>query len=108
LYRVLVITDASNADGFKLAGCDAVACADSVEAMERLATALDDDTVGIVALNSSFAERIPGRMQKKIDRVARPIVVPLPLRDGTRVGDRRSYLARLIRSATGIDVNLGR
>ena len=47
MYRLVVLTDADTADGFRLAGVD-VDVVDSPEATRaRLASLLDDDATGI-------------------------------------------------------------
>ena len=109
MYRVLILTDAETADGFRLAGVD-VSVVDSGESARRtLAALLDEDDSGIIAVNERFMGAIDGRLQKKIDSIYRPIVVSLPIREKLEMGeDHRAYLSRLIRRAIGFDITLRR
>jgi len=108
LYRVVVLTDADTADGFRLAGVD-VEVVDSPEATRsRLMSLLDDDATGIIAVNERMMT-VDERVQKKIDSIYRPIVVSLPIREKLELGeDHRAYLSRLIRRAIGFDITLRR
>jgi vacuolar-type H+-ATPase subunit F/Vma7 len=108
LYKVVVISDKDTVYGFRLAGIESYEAANSEEAKRILITLLNDDTIGIIGLNESFIPAIDQRTQEKIDRVYKPIVVALPVREKIEaVGDaRRSYLARLIRKAVGFDISL--
>jgi V/A-type H+-transporting ATPase subunit F len=109
LYRVVVLTDPDNAGGFRLAGVD-VEVADSIaEARTKLASMLDDDETGIIAMNERLTEAIDDRLAKKIESIYRPIVVSLPLREKLEAAsDHQAYLARLIRRAIGFDITLRR
>lgn len=109
MYRLVVLTDPDNADGFRLAGCDVVVALSVEEARKKLNVLLDDDASGIVAVNESMMAAIDARTQKKIDSSYRPIVVSLPVREKLEVGeDHRTYLSRLIRRAIGFDITLRR
>jgi V/A-type H+-transporting ATPase subunit F len=109
LYKLVVLTDPENADGFRLSGCDVVV-ADSPEMARRALSALvDDDTSGIIAVNEALMTAIDERLQRKIDSIYRPIVVSLPIKETLQIGeDHRAYLSRLIRRAIGFDITLRR
>jgi V/A-type H+-transporting ATPase subunit F len=109
LYKLIVLTDPDTADGFRLAGVD-VAVADSPSlARKTLASLIDDDESGIIAVNERLMAEVDDRLQKKIDSIYRPIVVSLPIREKLEMGeDHRAYLSRLIRRAIGFDITLRR
>jgi len=109
LYKVIVLTDADTADGFRLAGVD-VEVVDTPEATRaRLVSLLDDDGTGIIAVNEQLMSAVDERIRKKIDSIYRPIVVSLPIREKLEIGeDHRAYLSRLIRRAIGFDITLRR
>jgi V/A-type H+-transporting ATPase subunit F len=109
LYRLVVLTDSDSADGFRLAGVD-VDVVDTPEAARaRLASLLDDDSTGIIAVSERMMTAVDERIQKKIDSIYRPIVVSLPIRETLEMGeDHRAYLSRLIRRAIGFDITLRR
>jgi V/A-type H+-transporting ATPase subunit F len=69
---------------------------------------LDDDTIGIIIINEDFFRHVDERTRKKIDRIYRPIVVPVPSKKTLSSSEaRRDYLASLIRLAIGFDIKLG-
>jgi V/A-type H+-transporting ATPase subunit F len=109
LYKLIVLTDPDNADGFRLAGVDVEVVDHEGQVRERLNKLLDDEDSGIIAVNESLMAAIDERTQKKIDAIYRPLVISLPIREKLAFGeDHRAYLARLIRRAIGFDITLRR
>ena len=109
MYKLLVLTDADTADGFRLAGVDVVVVESAEEARKSLASLVDADSSGIIAVNERLMTGIDERLRKKIDSIYRPIVVSLPIREKLELGeDHRAYLSRLIRRAIGFDITLRR
>jgi len=109
LYKLIVLTDPDNADGFRLAGVDVQVVESDEEVRVRLNRLLDDEDSGIIAVNEQMMAAIDERTQKKIDSIYRPLVISLPLREKLAIGDdHRAYLARLIRRAIGFDITLRR
>jgi len=109
LYKLIVLTDPDNADGFRLAGVDVEIVDTDDQVRERLNRLLDDESSGIIAVNEGLMAAIDERTQRKIDSIYRPLVVSLPLREKLAIGDdHRAYLARLIRRAIGFDITLRR
>jgi len=109
LYKLVVLTDPDNADGFGLAGVDVVTAEDPEQARCLLNQLIDDDTSGILAVNEAFMAEIDERTQQKISTTYRPIVISLPIHEKLESEqDHRAYLARLIRRAIGFDITLRR
>lgn len=109
MYRLVVLTDSENADGFRLAGVDVEIASSTDDARHKLNALLDDDDSGIIAMNESMVADIDERTQRKIDSIYRPIVVSLPIRETLETDeDHRAYLSRLIRRAIGFDITLRR
>lgn len=109
MHKLIVLTDRENADGFRLAGTDVLVAESTDDARRKLSQLLDDDSSGIIAVNQSMMSAIDQRMQQKIDRIYRPIVVSLPVTEKlTFETDHRAYLSRLIRRAIGFDITLRR
>lgn len=109
MYKLLVLTDADSADGFRLAGVDVVIVESPEEARASLASLVDTDSSGIIAVNERLMTGIDERLRRKIDSIYRPIVVSLPIREKLEMGeDHRAYLSRLIRRAIGFDITLRR
>jgi vacuolar-type H+-ATPase subunit F/Vma7 len=109
LYKLIILTDPGNADGFRLAGVDVVEAEDEEDARRQLSHLVDDDTSGIIGVNEGYMAAIDERLRRKIDSIYRPIVIPLPIRETLHVEeDHRAYLSRLIRRAVGFDITLRR
>ena len=109
MYKLVVLTDPDNADGFRLAGVDVDIVESEDQVREHLNRLLDDEASGIIAVNEHLMTMIDERTQRKIDSIYRPLVVSLPLREKLAIGDdHRAYLARLIRRAIGFDITLRR
>jgi vacuolar-type H+-ATPase subunit F/Vma7 len=109
LYKLIILTDPSNADGFRLAGVDVVEAESAEEARVKLGHLVDDDNSGIIGINEAYMAAIDERLRRKIDSIYRPIVIPLPIRETLHVEeDHKAYLSRLIRRAVGFDITLRR
>lgn len=109
MYKLIVLTDPDNADGFRLAGVDVVVAESPDEVREKLNGLLDDEAAGIIAVNEQMMAAIDQRTQRRIDTIYRPLVISLPIREKLSIGeDHRAYLARLIRRAIGFDITLRR
>lgn len=108
MYKVAAITDPDTADGFNLTPVVTHVCETPQEAVQKLRELLNDDTIGIIIINEDFFQQVDERTRKKIDRIYRPIVVPVPAKKTvSRAEARRDYLASLIRLAVGFDIKLG-
>lgn len=109
MYKLVVLTDSDSADGFRLAGVDVEVVESPEEARRKLASLVDEDSSGIIAVNERLMSCVDERLRKKIDSIYRPIVVSLPIREKLEMGeDHRAYLSRLIRRAIGFDITLRR
>lgn len=109
MYKLIVLTDPDNADGFRLAGVDVEVIDNDDQVVDRLNRLLDDDDSGIIVVNERMMGAIDGRTQRKIDSVYRPLVISIPLKEQLEMGeDHRAHLARLIRRAIGFDITLRR
>lgn len=108
MYKVVAVTDPETADGFNLTPVETHAVQDTEEARKLIKDLLNDDTVGVLIVNEDFMEQLDERTRKQIDRVYRPVVVPVPAKKTIHISDtRRDYLASLIRLAVGFDIKLG-
>jgi vacuolar-type H+-ATPase subunit F/Vma7 len=109
LYKLVVLTDADNAYGFRLSGVDVFEAETAAEARKKLNTLLNDDTIGIIAVNEDFMVGLDERTTKKIDSIYRPIVIAVPAKKRIVEEEmRREYLTRIIRRAIGFDIRLER
>lgn len=108
MYKVAVITDEDSALGFRLTPVETFVVESPDEARKELLRLLNDDTVGVIVINDEYMSAIDERLQQRIDKLYRPIVVPIPAKKTVEVTEeRRAYLAGLIRRAVGFDIKLG-
>ncbi|MFQ5574766.1 MAG: V-type ATP synthase subunit F [Terriglobia bacterium] len=107
MYKLVVLTDTESAFGFRLGGVEVVEAEDSDDARAKLNGLLNDDSSGIVAVREEFMEDLDERLQRKISQIDRPIVISIPLKSDLEApGERREYLAQLIKRAVGFDIKL--
>ncbi len=109
MYKVFILTDPDNADGFRLGGVDVRVAGNEEEAHRQLAALVEEETAGVVGMNEQWLTSIDERLRRRIESLYRPIVVGIPIRDTLAVPENRgAYLSRLIRRAVGFDITLRR
>ena len=116
MYKLLVLTDSDTADGFRLAGVDVVVVESPEEARKSLASLVDTDSSGIIAVNERLMTG-DRRTPAQEDRLHLPADRGLPADQGeARAGRGPSRLPleahqasdRLrYHSETGIDMIVG-
>ena len=85
MYRIAIVSDPANIHGFRLAGVDSYMVRSVEEASRIINILLNEDTVGIIAVNESYMEGLDARTLKKIDSIYRPIVVALPIEEAMKI-----------------------
>ncbi len=109
MYKLVVLTDPETSHGFRLAGVDVYEADSPESARSRLIDLINDDRSGIIAVDEDLMAVIDDRLKEKIDRLYRPIVIPIPSKKKVEITDERpEYIRRLIRRAIGFDIKLGR
>ncbi len=109
MYKVVVLTDPNNADGFRLAGVEVYEAGNPLQAKEKLTELIFDSSVGIIAVNEKFIPFLDDKTREHVEKVYMPIIIALPIKDKLKVGEeRRKFLSRLISRAIGFDITLGR
>jgi V/A-type H+/Na+-transporting ATPase subunit F len=105
--RMLVVTDAETANGFRLAGVEALET-DAAGAQEALEGAILSDDYGLVVVDESLiADPV-----KAAERVMRgrdlPVLLPMPGLSAAfdHEADATAYMQRLVRGAIGFDIKL--
>lgn len=105
---VVVLTDETMADGFRLAGTETQTVEDGPAAEAKLLELLDRQDIGIIAINEDWMEASSEKTRNRIDRLYKPIVVSIPTPTAGEAEDERgSRLARLIRKAVGFEIKVG-
>lgn len=91
-----------------MAGVRVVEAQTTADAHRELVELLNDQTMGIIAVDETFASSIDSLLQAKIDRLYRPVVVILPSPTAIVAEEsKRIYLERLIKNAIGFEMKLG-
>ena len=103
--RYFIIGDEDAVIGFKLAGVtEAVAVSpdDYVAGERELKKAIERDDIGLVIINAPFLANVSEQMRKKIDALARPIIITIPDRKGE--GAESDSLRHMVKRALGVDL----
>lgn len=105
--RMLVVTDAETADGFRLAGVEVVVTGRS-GAQEALERAILSDDYGLVVVDESLIAdpvKAAARVMRGRDL---PVLLPMPGLSAAfdHEADATSYMQQLVRSAIGFDIKL--
>jgi len=105
----VVLTDPESAVGFRLAGARPTAVNTAEEAQDVLEGLLEDEEIGLVAVNADYYNAMDEALKEKIEKRLYPLVVALPKPQiGLISEERTEYLARLIRRAIGFSIVLKR
>jgi vacuolar-type H+-ATPase subunit F/Vma7 len=101
--KIVVIGDDVTITGFKLAGVKYFyKVSDINQAKEALEKCLADDSIAILVILDKYLEKMDWRIKRKIELVAKPIVVSIPSKDGPI--EEEVSLAKLIKRALGFDI----
>jgi len=100
--KIAVVGDSTFASGFSLAGVENCFVLEGAEAEAKVAKLLEDTGFGIVIVSERDLERFDWRLRKKIEAVAKPVVVAIADRQGSV--EQSESLAKLIKRAIGFDL----
>ncbi|VVB66696.1 V-type ATP synthase subunit F [Candidatus Gugararchaeum adminiculabundum] len=100
---ILVLGDDALVTGFRLAGLtNSIKVDNAKQAEEKLNAILTDSKFGIIVLNEKMLNEMDWRLRKKIDNLAKPVIVPVP--DKTGASTEGESLQKLVKRAIGIDL----
>ena len=105
-HTVRVLCRPATASGFTLAGLVPDTVDEGEEAMPALQRLTARPEVGVVLVEESLRERFPPEVQARLDRVARPIVVPFPGPTWRAARPAEEWVVELLRRAIGYRVRL--
>ena len=106
MYNFIVVTDPDSAPGFRLAGVEVVEATGLTEAKQVISSLLYKDDTGIVAISEDLMPALDEKMQEKIGKTYRPIIIPIPSR--MKGIERTSYIERLLQRAIGYNIVIRR
>jgi vacuolar-type H+-ATPase subunit F/Vma7 len=104
--RLAVVTSAALADGFRLGGCLTIVAAPGAGASATLRETAATGDVGVLLVTTDLWTSVDERLRGQLERLARPIVLPIPA--GT-VGDGRArgqLLGEMLQRAIGYRIEL--
>ena len=102
-HNIAVIGDRATATGFRLAGIREVYAYEDKTAEKKLAELLERENLGLIIVNETLLQKFDWRMKKRIERIAKPVIIIVPDHSGTVVEEAES-LRSLVRRALGVDL----
>ena len=106
MYKFVVVTDPDSAPGFRLAGADVFEASSLDEAKKIIPSLIYKDDTGIIAISEDLMLALDEKMQEKIDKTYRPIIIPIPSR--IKGIERTSYIERMLQRAIGYNIVIRR
>ena len=106
MYKIVVVTDPDSAPGFRLAGADVIEASSLDEAKKIIPPLIYKDDTGILAISEDLMSALDEKMQEKIGKTYRPIIIPIPSR--CKGLERTSYMERLLQRAIGYNIVIRR
>jgi len=106
MYKIIVVTDPDSAPGFRLAGTEVIEASGLDEAKKILPSLIYKDDTGIIAISEDLMPALDEKMQEKIDKTYRPIIIPIPAR--IKGIERTSYIERMLQRAIGYNIVIRR
>jgi V/A-type H+-transporting ATPase subunit F len=106
MYKIIVVTDPDSAPGFRLAGAEVIEASGLDEAKKILPPLIYKDDTGIIAISEDLMPALDEKMQEKIGKTYRPIIIPIPSR--IKGIERTSYIERMLQRAIGYNIVIRR
>jgi vacuolar-type H+-ATPase subunit F/Vma7 len=106
MARLLVVASPGLADGFRLAGAPTIAAHRGPEAGAAVRSAVADVDVGLLLVTADLWQELEPRARGELERLARPIVLPIPAGVVTDVTTRRQLLGEMLERAIGYRIEL--
>jgi vacuolar-type H+-ATPase subunit F/Vma7 len=105
--RLVVITTPEVAPGFRLAGVETFAVESGAAAEALLREFLAQGEASLIAVRQELLQALDLRLRRQIETSYRPVVLAIPGGLSTPAGERRHYLAEIIRYAIGFHITFG-
>ncbi len=106
MARLVVISGPALADGFRLAGAPVVVVRSGGETAEALHRLVADEETGLVLVTADLWAGVDERRRGLLERLARPIVLPIPAGVVADVTTRRQLLGEMLERAIGYRIEL--
>jgi len=106
--RLVVVSSPALADGFRLAGVATHVARAGPEVTRALNAVIGQSDVGLALVTSDLWASLDDRLQADVERLGRPIVMPIPAGAVTDVTTRRQILGEMLERAIGYRIEFGR
>lgn len=106
MARLVVVANRGLADGFRLAGSATVVAAPGPEAGATVRSIAAEADVGLVLVTADIWQALEPRTRGELERLARPIVLPVPAGVVTDATTRRQLLGEMLERAIGYRIEL--
>ena len=107
MHRVVVLTDAETATGYRLAGVE-VRVSDPEDAASVLDAMIEEDAYGLVIVDEGLVSDPVASSERAMRGRDLPVLLPVPSL-GAAFGegaDATAYMKDLVRSAIGFDIKM--
>lgn len=107
MHRVIVLTDAETAAGYRLAGVE-VRVTDADGARDALHAIIEEDTFGLVVVDEGLVPDPVSATERAMRGRELPVLLPVPSLGASfdEDDDVHAYMKELVRNAIGFDVKL--
>jgi len=102
-HNIAVVGDRITATGFRLAGIREVYAFEDLAAEKKFGELLERENLGLIIINEALLQKFDWRMKKKVERLAKPVIIAVPDQLGKTVEEAES-LRSLVRRALGVDL----
>ncbi len=106
MARLVVLTSAALADGFRLAGPATHVARPGPDAARAVRSLADEGDVGLLLVTADLWSSLEVRLRGSLERLPRPIVQVIPAGAVMDVTTRRQLLGEMLQRAIGYRVEL--
>ena len=99
--RLVVVTNPALADGFRLAGADAVVATSNAEAVATVTAVAGSPTAGVVLVTDDLWGELPERLRGTLEHLAQPIVLDIPVGAAVDLSVGRVRIVEMLERALG-------
>lgn len=104
MSRLVVLTTAELALGYRLAGATVLEADSASEAVPALEELVERER-GVIAVHEPYFHGLDRQLRARLDGLREPLVVPLPAGEaGESAGERRERLLQMLWQAVGYEI----
>ena len=107
MHRVVVLTDAETATGYRLAGVE-VRVSEAGDAASALDSLIEEDAYGLVIVDEGLVSDPVASSERAMRGRDLPVLLPVPSLSAAfgEGADATAYMKDLVRSAIGFDIKM--